>query len=364
MRPFTRLPLFVLLAGVGLLAAGCGKKEPGTATIAVPVVKVARLQPADNDGWTTSGTVHAQIESPLAFRVPGQVVKRAVSAGERVKAGQLLITLDTQDLHEQLASAQAQLSSARAEAENAVAERERTRQLVEQKFVSTQAFDKARTAAEAALQRVAAAEAQLHQARNASGYANLTAPAAGVLLEMMAEPGQVVGAGQAVAVLAQDGPREVEVFVPQERRTSLSKQARVAAGGSQPMLNATLSELAGSADPVTRTWRARYRLQGNSVPDLGSIVRLEFHQPGAAKTAQGATQGTIYRVPVGALSERGEGPRLWVVANGKVTPQPVEVLRLDTEDAYVSSTLQPGTTVVALGTHLLTAGQAVRANER
>ncbi len=359
MRSFTQLPLFVLLAGT--LLAGCGQKESAKPVAAPPVVRVAHLKPVDGQMWTASGTVHAQIESPLAFRVPGQIVTRPVSAGERVKAGQLLMRLDSKDLREQLATAQAQLNSARAEAENAVAERERTRQLMEQKLISAQSFDRARTAADAALQRVAAAEAQLRQARNATGYADLVAPAAGVLLAILAEPGQVVGAGQAVAVLAQDGPREAEVFIPQEHRASVPQQARAVVGDGQVVLNATLRELSAAADPVTHTWRTRYQLHGERAPELGGIVRLEFGQSSATASAiAGAATSNVYRVPLGALSERGEGAQLWVVADGKVTPQPVEVLSIDIEEAYVATTLPAGTQVVALGTHLLAAGQAVR----
>jgi hypothetical protein len=163
-----------------------------------------------------------------------------------------------------------------------------------------------------------------------------------------------------VAILAHDGPREVEVFIPQERRAGVSKQARVIVGDGLLPLNATLRELSGAADPVTRTWRARYKLDGKGGLELGTIVRLEFVQPRPAGSATNA----LYRVPVSALSERGEGARLWVIADGKVTPHPVQVKRLDTEDAYVATTLPVGTQVVALGTHLLTAGQAVKAAAR
>lgn len=359
MHAFPRWFLPVLLSG--MMSAGCDRQEAVSEAPAAPLVRVARLQPVEGAQWSASGTVHAQIESPLAFRVPGQIVRREASAGERVEAGQLLMTLDTKDLREQLASAQAQLNSARAEAQNAVAERERTRRLAERRFISPQTFDNARTAADSAVQRVAAAEAQLAQARNAMDYANLRAPAAGVLLEILAEPGQVVGTGQAVAVLAQDGPREAEVFIPQEHRNRVPQQARALVEGGRVTLDAKLRELSASADAVTRTWRARYQLQGESMPELGSIVRLEFAQSGDPAAAA----GNLYRVPLGALSERGEGARLWVVAaDGKVAPQPVQVLRLDQEEAYVASALPAGTAVVALGTHLLVSGQAVRTSER
>ena len=146
------------------------------------------------------------------------------------------------------------------------------------------------------------------------------------------------------------------VFIPQEHRATVPEQARVVID-EQTVLMATLRELSAAADPVTRTWRARYILQGESLPQLGSIVRLQFDQPGTKG-------GNIYRVPVGAVSERGDGARLWVIVDNRVTPQPVQVLRVDTEDAYVATTLPAGTLVVALGTHLLTDGQVVRAAER
>lgn len=355
----TRLRLLrcaALLLSSTLIAAGCGQAEPtpGRAAVALPV-KGATLQPAMLDTWTLSGTVQAHIQSPLAFRVGGQIIARHVNAGQPVRRGQPLLSLDEKDLQEQLASAQAQLNSARAEAANAAAERQRMEELAAQRLVSAQAADNARTLAEAAHQQAAAAEAQWQQARNAIAYATLVAPTDGVILELQAQPGQVVTPGQAVALLAQDGPREVEVFVPQERRHALPEQALVRLPGAATEVSARLQEISGAADPMTRTWRARYRLDdaASAGADLGSVVRVRF-------AADSAAAGTIYRVPLGALSERGEGARLWAIEDGKVRPHPVHVLGLDTEDAFVSTTLAPETPVVALGTHLLHDGQPVR----
>ena len=347
-----RRAALVLLAA--LPGAGCGPAVPAGDAPATPV-KAVTLQPATPDAWTLSGTVHAHIESPLAFRVTGQIMARHVTAGEHVRQGQRILTLDEKDLREQLASARAQLNSARVEADNATAESQRMQELARQRLVSAQAADNAQTAAEAARQRTAAAEAQWQQARNAMAYATLTAPTDGVILDLHAQPGQVVAAGQQVALLAHDGPREVEVFVPQERRKALPEQARVTLAGTSAEVMATLHEVSGAADTMTRTWRARYRLdepppQG---ADLGSIARIRF----AADTVD---PGALYRVPLGALSERGEGARLWVITDGLARPHPVKVAGLDIEDAFVVTTLPPDTQIVALGTHLLHDGQRIR----
>ncbi|WP_144401638.1 efflux RND transporter periplasmic adaptor subunit [Isoalcanivorax pacificus] len=339
-----------------LFVTGCGPTEATVDKPAAAPVKAVVLQLAVLDAWTLSGTVHAHIKSPLAFRVGGQIIARHVTAGEAVTKGQPLLTLDEKDLREQLASAQAQLNSARVEADNAASESKRMQDLAGQRLVSAQVADNTRTIAEAALQRAAAAEAQWQQARNASAYGTLTAPADGVILDLQAQPGQVVTAGQQVALLAHDGPREVEIFVPQERRQTLPEQAQVLLAGSDSEVTATLQEVAGAADAMTRTWRARYRLDDPAPPgaDLGSIARIRF-------STKVASPGPIYKVPLGALSERGEGARLWVITeDGQVRPHPAQVLGLDTEDAFVLTTLPPETQIVALGTHLLHDGQHVR----
>lgn len=350
MRLFKLIAL--LLISLSLLP-GC---SGGRAEIArePPLVRVARLETAQGRDWSTSGTVRAQFESPLAFRVSGQIMRREVSAGDRVRKGQLLMSLDERDLHQQLISARARLSSLRTQAENAVAERERFKKLLGQELISARDYDNARTAAEAALQQVAAAEAELAQARNAAGYASLEAPADGTLLEVLAEPGQVVTAGQAVATLAQDGPREVEIFVPQSRRAELPDTARLVLD-NQRIMKTRLREVAGAADPQTRTWRARYQIVDDDPPALGQVVRLHFDQSGVG--------GAVYRIPLGALSERGAGPRIWVIRGQQVFPEPVGLLRLDAEDAWISTDLPVHTPIVALGTHLLNEGQAVRMNE-
>ncbi|MCK0536428.1 efflux RND transporter periplasmic adaptor subunit [Alcanivorax quisquiliarum] len=349
------LPASLLLTAWLFLTA-CGPAEPAADQRATAApVKAVTLRPAALDTWTLSGTVQAHIQSPLAFRVGGQIVARHINAGQAVRKGQPLLTLDEKDLQEQLTSARAQLNSARAEAANAAAESRRMQELAAQKLVSAQVADNTRTLAEAAQQQAAAAEAQWQQARNAMAYATLVAPADGVILDLQAQPGQVVTAGQPVALLAQDGPREVEVFVPQERRHALPEQALVRLAGAAEETTATLQEVSGAADPMTRTWRARYRLDpaAAATADLGSVARVRF-------TTDAAGAGMIYRVPLGALSERGEGARLWVIEDGQVQPHAVQVLGLDTEDAFVSTTLPPQTRIVALGTHLLHDGQLVR----
>jgi hypothetical protein len=71
-----------------------------------------------------------------------------------------------------------------------------------------------------------------------------------------------------------------------------------------------------------------------------------------------------HRVPLGALDERGQRPRIWLVSEGKVQPFAVEVIDLGEEYARIKGDIKEGAPIVALGTHMLTPGMAVRALAR
>jgi multidrug efflux pump subunit AcrA (membrane-fusion protein) len=116
---------------------------------------------------------------------------------------------------------------------------------------------------------------------------------------------------------------------------------------------ARLRELSAAADPTTRTYRARYILDGAAERfALGSTITLRLG---------GAGPSTYSRVPIGALHDIGKGSGVWLIdADDKVRFAPVQVASLGQEQALLSAGVQPGQRVVALGAHLLHAGDKVR----
>jgi RND family efflux transporter MFP subunit len=169
-------------------------------------------------------------------------------------------------------------------------------------------------------------------------------------VDVLAEPGQVVSPGQTVAVLADDGPAEVEVFLPES--LGVPERASLELPGRDPIV-LELREVAGAADPETRTWAARYRLtEPAPTLRLGSVVRIALNRD---------LPVPVLRVPIGAINERGQGAQVWRIIAGQARPLPVEVVGLDGEHAQVIAELQPGDEVIALGTHLLQDGMPVRA---
>lgn len=340
-----------LLALVFAVVSGCGGgEEAAIGGGDAPFVKTAAVAPADAAAVGLSGTVRARYETPVAFQVGGRIAARRVDAGQAVRAGQVLFELDARDLEQASQAARADSAAAEAALATARAELGRVRQLQAQNFLSAQALDRSELAEREASTRLDAARARLAQARNALDYARLNAPTAGVLVEVSGEPGQVVATGQAVATLARAGEREVEVFFPDAARPPASGQLIHADGAPLPL---RLREVSGAVDPQSRTWRARYSvLTGGDALALGSVVRAVFATPGGNDPA--------LSVPIAALDERGEGPRVWQVVDGRAQPVAVELVALDAERARVRGGLKVGDKIIALGTHLLTPGMTVR----
>lgn len=355
MRPFI-LPICMILANLAPLS-GCQQATDDAPDESLPWVLTTPVEVSSSATWSLTGTVHARHEIPLSFRIGGVILERGVDAGDLVAVGQRLFRLDPRDVIQQRIAAEANVSSAQAETENAERERARLSDMLRKKLASQQDYDRAATAARAASEGLRAARATLEQALNAIEYATLTAPVAGVVLEVGGQLGQVVTAGQTLAILAENGPREVEVDVPEDRRNDLPRTALAYPLGSDLPLTVSLREIAGAADPVTRTWRARYRLIDTPADlTLGMTVSLHLE-------ANGAAAQRLLRVPLGAVLERAQGPVVWRVVDGHVQPEPVTLLRIDGEFAAIQTSLAPGTPVVALGVNRLQPGQAVRVRQ-
>lgn len=344
-----------LLAALCLTVAltGC-QRGADTAPVAdeAPFVRTAVVEPAGPAAQGLSGTVRARVESPLAFQVGGRVIARRVDAGQTVSAGQVLFELDPADLEQTVRTAEADATAAETAWRTAQADLARVRELQARSFVSAQALDRAELTVRESQSRRDAASARLVQARNARGYAQLRAPAAGVLVDVSGQPGQVVAAGQPVAVLAQRGEREVEVNFPDGVLPPAQGDAVLPDGQRLPL---RLREAAPMVDALGRTRRARYTVgELPATVALGSVVGARFALPGAA------SGNPLWRVPVGALDERGQGPRVWRLRDGKPEPVSVQIRAVDDRQATVAGALQPGDRVIALGTHLLQEGMTVR----
>jgi len=348
-------PLFICALPFALIA--CGEKAPTDPRTEVPLVRAAIVQEATAASRSFTGTVAARVQSDLGFRVSGKVLERLVDAGQSVKRGQLLMRIDSVDLKLAAHAQQGAVVAARARAHQTAEDEARYRDLRGTGAISASAYDQVKAAADAAQAQLSAAEAQADVARNASRYTELVADGDGVVMETLAEPGQVVNAGQTVIRLAHAGRREALIQLPETLRPAIGSVAQATLFGKEGVaVPAKLRQLSNSADRLTRTFEARYVLDGDlSNAPLGTTVVIQI--PDGYSSGQDSLH-----VPIGSLFDAGKGPGVWVIHGEptKVSWRPVAVQRLDDAGAYVAGQIKQGERIVALGAHLLREGEQVR----
>jgi RND family efflux transporter MFP subunit len=355
--------------GLGSAAAILGpptaiSSEPNTAAATDPrlrpqLVRIAMVKPAGASERAFTGIIAVRVQSNLGFRVPGKVVERLVDIGQEVYAGQPLMRLDPKDLDLALTAKGNAVAARAAAAVQARDDEVRYRELAAAGWASRQRYEQAKAAFDTAAAQLRAAEAQADVARNEAGYSLLLADADGTVVATLAEPGQVVAAGQTVVKLAHAGPREASIDLPETVRPAIGSAAQASLYGDDAKFPARLRQLSDAADPLTRTYKARYVLGGaGAQAPLGATVTVYL------PTGEPATATSI---PLSALDNEGKGPGVWIldVKKSRVSFHSVQVAQIGKETAILSGGLTVGQQIVALGAHLLHQGERVRlANDR
>jgi RND family efflux transporter MFP subunit len=349
------VPFVCAVLPLALALVGCKTHEAQDPRTLPDLVRVATVQQASEGDHSFTGVVTARVQSNLGFRVPGKVTKRFVDVGQAVRAGQPLMRIDVTDYAHAITAQDQNVTAAKAKAQQASADETRYRGLVSTGAVSASTYDQIKATADAAQAQLAAVEAQAQVARDEGDYSLLIADADGTVVDTLAEPGQVVAAGQTVIKLAHAGPREAAVNLPETMRPLIGSSARAVVYGKAQGQEAHLRQLSDAADPTTRTFEARYVLEGTDAKaPLGATVTIQLPQSGTA---------TGLEVPLAAITDRGKGPGVWVVRSSTVSFRPVRIARMSDEVAVLSDGLRGGEQIVALGAHLLNDGQQVRVAE-
>ena len=329
-------------------AVGDPRQEP-------PIVRLVTAAPVTGSERSFTGIIGARVQSNLGFRVAGKIVERRVNVGQQVKAGQPLMRIDETDLRLALTAKRKAVVAARASVGQLDADERRYAKLVSDGSVSRQRYEQAKAASDTAKAQLAAAEAEARVAENEATYSVLVADADGTVIETLGEPGQVVSAGQTVVRLAQAGPREAVVALPETIRPVIGSVAEAGVyGGNGRRYTAHLRQLSDSADAQTRTYEARYVLDGEAAAaPLGATVTIRL-------TSQ-AKQPEEVQVPLGAVLDDGEKTGVWVLdsATSTVHFRPVKLVRVTSETAVISG-LSSSDPIVSLGAHLLREGARVR----
>jgi membrane fusion protein, multidrug efflux system len=359
---FTNLSVLItvgmLLIGMAWLVRGRETRElteeSKQAPIPVRIFTITSTKPTLPS--TLTGIVEARYVTDLAFRVGGKIDQRLANVGNVVRSGAKLFQLDDNDYKLQVASAESELAVATAAMKRADADEQRQKSLLASRSISDDEYDNALSQRDIARGRRSVAQRALELARNRLSYSTLEAPAAGVILDVFAEQGQMVAEGQRVARLAHDGDRELVVNVPERWLGRLKSEEPTITYWSAPGVTsrANLRELSPSADPTTRTFVARFTILDLPADmQLGMTATLHLHE---------SQPGESIALPSSALVGDSQKPSVWKVVDdsGQIVSVPVEVLKFARNEVIVKGALNEGDQIVSAGAHKLDPSVTVR----
>jgi RND family efflux transporter MFP subunit len=300
----------VLLAGAVL---GSGAKAQADKTgVVVGAIPTATIGLTTADASTQlEGVVQPVQQSTVSAQASGRIALFAVKAGDKVRAGQLLATIDDREAQVAQQRSQAQTDQAEADLRNARAQLGRTQELRAQGFVSQAALDTAATQHQSAKAQRDQAVAAQRQSALAQGYTRVTAPFDGWVLQTEAQAGDLAVPGKPLLTLYAPLPLRVVVQVPASRIAQLGHNAAVQIQSTAPgaaWIVPSVRTLVPAADPVSQTSEWRLELPAKASDSLvpGQQVRVQLSTASATSTPAQIT------APNAAIVRRGELTAVYV----------------------------------------------------
>ena len=341
----TRAPIAASLL-LGLLAVACSKADRPPAAAPAPAVEAVRLDGLRADGEIqATGRIARRREMDLSFRIPGVMTRLTVEAGDRVRAGQVIATVDP-------AGVAAAEQRAAADLERVRRDLARDQALFDKGFVSRARLDDRGSA-------VKAAQAALNAAAFDRRWATLVSPVSGVVLSRTGQSGEVVQPGQAVVRVADEAsPLVVRAPTPDRDagRIAIGARALVRLGGAGADVVGKVTRIGQSAGERTGAVEIEIELPASADARSGQVATVRIEASPAA-----ADDG-LARLPAEAILEaQGRRATVLLVEPGTsiARKRAVTFAGFDGDEALVSG-LPPGAQVITAGAGFVSDGEKVR----
>ncbi|MBS0319129.1 MAG: efflux RND transporter periplasmic adaptor subunit [Proteobacteria bacterium] len=312
LRPLFPAPVHAGPRVLARVAAVLAFVAQGAAAAGAPLATAVVTAGPAVAGPAYDGVVQAVRQTVIAAQVSGAVVGLDVRAGDSVKAGQLLVRLDSRSADHAAAASDAQLRAAEATAEAARRDYERQKKLFEVRYISQAALDKAEEQYRAASAQAAAQVATASVARTESGFYAVRAPYAGVVSDVPVVLGDMALPGRPLVTLYDPAAMRVSVALPQAVAATQGRfdGARVEL---PDVVDAPVVPIAAQLLPAVDASTHTQELRLDLPPGLAAV------RPGMfARVSLGAlapSQDNRIYVPASAIVRRTELTAVYVVGD-------------------------------------------------
>lgn len=296
--------LVVIVGAVLWLSGGFDKRiAPTPAEIASPRApedaRIAQVERTVTDitEWT-SGAVASALETEVSSQILARIDDVRASAGEAVLAGQILVELDRKEPLARAAQARQAMSAAKARLDLAKSELDRFQELFTRNVIARQRLDQATAEFNGAKADVDRLERALDAAEAALAYTEIRAPMAGIVVDRLAEPGEMASPGRPLLRIYDPSALRVEVPVRETLAVHLSigQSLEIDVPARGMTFEGIIEEIVPFAEPGARTLLVKVGLPGDPQLYAGLFARVAIP----------AGQRTKLLVPISAIGQVGQ----------------------------------------------------------
>jgi RND family efflux transporter MFP subunit len=309
----------LLITPLILISCGKEKHEITDNSLAV-VVTVNNIQNDNNtDFISSSGKIEAENSANVSTRMMGYVTKLYVKVGQKVKAGQLLISINNTDLVAKKAQVDASILQATAAYNNAKKDYNRFQELYKQQSASAKELDDMTSRYEMAKAGLEGAKQMRNEVMAQFNYANITAPFSGEITNTFIKEGDMANPGMPLVSVEGVSRMQVTAMVSENDITSIKNgmPVKVLIKSTNQNLTGKVTEVSTSAKNTGGQYLVKINLSNaNSKVLSGMFVNVEF--PITNKTKITTEKSDKVLVSENALVKQGQLTGIYTVGNGNV----------------------------------------------
>lgn len=302
-----------------------------------------------------TGTIAARREIPVGVvGEGGRITNVYVDAGDWVKAGQIMASIDRSVQIQQAASLDASVAASQADLNLAQANLDRAERLVERGFISKADIDRLTATRDSSAAGLKVSQAQLNETRARNNRLSIVAPKSGFVLERDVEPGQTVTQGSGILFrIAQNGEMELQAQLGEGdlANVSIGTATEVSPIGTDKTLTGQIWQVSPMIDNLTRQGMARIALGYDSALRPGGFA--------SAKIRSGTTEAAV--LPESAVQNDSKGSFVYIVGpDDKVVRRDVVIGAVSKDGLTISSGLVGTERVVLRAGGFLNPGESIQ----
>lgn len=337
----------IAVLSLSIVLTSCGGDQKEVVDTSKPIaVKVSAVHANNNNPFiTASGKIQAVNSAELSTRMMGFVNKIHVEVGDKVKKGQLLISIQSTDLQAKMAQANAGITEATAAFNNAKKDYNRFNSLFADNSASQKEVDDISTHFEMAKARLEAANQQKREVNSQFSYFNITAPFSGVVTNKFIKNGAMASPGMPLIAVESPGKFEVTALVPESEISQIkpSIQVDVIVKSLNKTIKGKVSEVSTSAKNTGGQFLVKVALEKTEAAILsGMYTTVQF-------PVEKNTESTLVLIPTDVIITHGQLSGIYTVSQsntallrwlrlGRTYGDTIEVLSgLNADESYIVS---------------------------